>query len=171
VQQSNYSAFSTTQANRWASYAYCYRSPALGEVKQVCVQSLSSALNTTFAAERRRLQHGSRSASAAIDRYFLSVGCSTVNPPAVDAAADRWVKQTDGRTPDRYRPIDRVPHTMRAASKMLWYTAEKFACKNRQCLFTNRRRKPLSFWYLMDDCLTDGLLCYWCDEALKYFGL
>jgi len=61
-----------------------------------------------FAAERRRLLHGTRSALAAINRYLLSTGRSAANPPAAVAAVARWVRQTDiGRTLDRY--IDLAP--------------------------------------------------------------
>jgi len=45
--------------------------------QQVCVEPSPSALNVTlpaFAAERRRLHHGARSAPAAIDRYLLPQG-------------------------------------------------------------------------------------------------
>jgi len=48
-----------------------------------------------FAAERRRLQHGVRSAPAAIDRYLLPAGCSTANPPTAVAAVDGTERQTD----------------------------------------------------------------------------
>jgi len=46
-----------------------------------------------FAAERRRLQHGARSALAAINRYLLptgreQAGRSAANPPAAVAAFD-----------------------------------------------------------------------------------
>jgi len=41
-----------------------------------------------FAAERRRLPHGARSATAAIDRYLLHTGRSAANPPAA-VAVDR----------------------------------------------------------------------------------
>jgi len=41
-----------------------------------------------FAAERRLLQHGERSAPAAIDRYLLLAGRSEANPPHADAAVD-----------------------------------------------------------------------------------
>jgi len=55
-----------------------------------------------FAAERRRLQHGARSALAAIDRHVLSTERSAANSPAAVAAVDRRDRRTDGRTPDRY---------------------------------------------------------------------
>ena len=69
--------------------------------KQVWVEPPSSALNMTlptFADEHRRLQHGARSASAAIDRYILSTGYSAANTPAAIDAVDRWDRQTDGRS-------------------------------------------------------------------------
>jgi len=55
----------------------------------------------SFAAERRRLQQGARSATAAIDRYLLPVGRSAANPLAATAALDRWDKRTGGRTDGR----------------------------------------------------------------------
>ena len=54
-----------------------------------------------FAAERRRLQHGARSALAAIDRHVLSTGRSAANSPAAVAAVDRRDRRTDGRTDTR----------------------------------------------------------------------
>jgi len=50
-----------------------------------------------FAAERRRLPYGARSASAAVDRYLLPAGRSAANQPAATVAIDRWDRQTDGR--------------------------------------------------------------------------
>jgi len=50
-----------------------------------------------FAAERWPLQHGARSASAAIDRYLLPARRSAANPPAAVAAVDRWDRERDGR--------------------------------------------------------------------------
>jgi len=44
---------------------------------------------SAFAAERRRLQHGARSAPADIDRYLLSTGRLAANLPAAVAAVDR----------------------------------------------------------------------------------
>jgi len=64
------------------------------------------------AAERRRLQHGAVRAPAAIDRYIML---------AANLPAERWDRQTDGRTPDRY--IELAPHTMRAAFIWLYYRA------------------------------------------------
>ena len=52
----------------------------------------------TFAAERRRAC--TRRLQLSID--ILPTGRSTANPPAAVAAVDRWDRQTDGRTPDRY---------------------------------------------------------------------
>jgi len=65
-----------------------------------------------FAAERRCLLHGPRSALAAVDRYMLPAGRSTTNPPAAVAAVDRWDRRTDGRTLNRY--IDPAAHTVLA---------------------------------------------------------
>jgi len=39
---------------------------------------------------------------------------SAANPSATDAAVDRWDRETDRRTLDRF--IDPAPHTMRAVS-------------------------------------------------------
>ena len=39
---------------------------------------------------------------AAIDRHLLPTGPTAANPPHAAAAVDRWVRQTDGRTPYRY---------------------------------------------------------------------
>jgi len=58
---------------------------------------LTSAFNMTlpeFAAERR-VQHGARSAPAAIDRYLLVAERSAATPPAAVVAIDRWDRQTD----------------------------------------------------------------------------
>ena len=58
-----------------------------------------------FTAESRRVQHGARSAHAAIDRYSLPARRSAANPPAAVAAVDRWDRQICrmyGRTSDRY---------------------------------------------------------------------
>ena len=52
---------------------------------------------TTFAAEPWRLQHGTHSVPAAIDRYLLSAGRSAANPPATIAAVYHWDRRTDGR--------------------------------------------------------------------------
>jgi len=49
-------------------------------------------------------------APAAVSRYLLPAGRSAANPPATVAAVDRWDRQTDGQTPDRY--IDSVPHNV-----------------------------------------------------------
>jgi len=71
-----------------------------------------------FAAEHRRLQHGARSAPAAID---VDISCrqgprqQTRRPPLL-LSIDVTGRRTDRRTPNRY--IDPVPHTMRAASIM-----------------------------------------------------
>ena len=88
------------------------RCPLLSQ--QVCVEPPSSARNktlTAFAAERRSLRHGGRSASACIDRRILP-------KPADRRYCCRSTGQTDGRTdrrtPDRY--IDPAQHTMLAAS-------------------------------------------------------
>jgi len=72
--------------------------------KQVCVERLSSALNTTlseFAAERRRLQHGPRSAPAAVDRYLLPARHAAGNSSAAVAAVSQRDIQTDRRTDGR----------------------------------------------------------------------
>ena len=71
-----------------------------------------------FAAERRRLQHGARSAPAAIDWYLLPARGSAANPAsAAVAAVGRWDRRTDGRTPNRY--IDLAPRIMRVVPKLL----------------------------------------------------
>jgi len=52
-----------------------------------------------FAAERRRQQHGARSAPATIDRYLQPAARSAANPPHAAAAIDRMGQidtQTDG---------------------------------------------------------------------------
>jgi len=69
---------------------------------------------SSFAAELGRLQHGARSATRVIDRYFQPTWRSAANPSAAVAAVDGRDRQADGRTSDRY--IDPAPHTMRAAS-------------------------------------------------------
>jgi len=48
-----------------------------------------------------RLQHGARSAPAAIDRYLLPAGRSAANPPAAVSAVDRWDRRTDIYTDGR----------------------------------------------------------------------
>ena len=53
---------------------------------------------STFAAEHWRLQHGARSAPAAIDQYLLPAGSSAAKPSSAVAAVDRWDRQTDGRS-------------------------------------------------------------------------
>jgi len=64
------------------------------QTRQVCVQTHSSALNVTFAAERWRLQHGICSAPAEIDRYLLPAGGhSAANLPA--AAVNQWDREMD----------------------------------------------------------------------------
>jgi len=55
-----------------------------------------------------------KSFSAAIGQHLLPAGHSAANSPAAVAAVDRWYRQTDRRTPDRY--IELAPHTVRAAS-------------------------------------------------------
>ena len=69
---------------------------------------------SAFAAERRRLQHGARSAPAAIDLYLLLAGRSAANPPAAFATVDQWVRRTDRRTDAG--PLNPAPHTMQASS-------------------------------------------------------
>jgi len=59
----------------------------------------------TFAAERLRLLHGTRSAPAVSDRHLLQT-----RRPSLLLSIDG----TDRRTPDRY--IDHAGHTMRAVS-------------------------------------------------------
>ena len=86
--------------------------------KQVSVKPPPSALNMTlpaFAAERRRVQHGTRSASTGIDRYLLRSGRSAANPPSTVAAVDRYWTDRPRRTDaDRY-----IDPAMRAASERL----------------------------------------------------
>jgi len=65
----------------------------------------------TFAAERRRLQLGAQHVS-------IDICCrrrrSAANLPSAVAADDRWDRQTDGQTPDRY--IHPAQNTTRAVS-------------------------------------------------------
>ena len=68
-------------------------------MQQVCVQPPPSTVNVTlpaFAAERRRLLQGARSAPAAIDRYLLPARRSAANLLHAAAAVDRWDRQTYG---------------------------------------------------------------------------
>ena len=51
---------------------------------------------------------------AAVERYVPPAGRSAANPPHDAAAVERWDRQTDRRTPDRY--TNPVLHTMRAKS-------------------------------------------------------
>ena len=51
---------------------------------------------------------------AATDQYLLPTGCSAANLLAAIAVVDRWDRQMDGQTLDRY--IDPAPHAMQAAS-------------------------------------------------------
>jgi len=53
------------------------------------------------AAERRCVQHGARSAPAAIDRYRLPARRWAANPPAAVADVDQWDRQTDRQTDGR----------------------------------------------------------------------
>jgi len=75
------------------------------EKKQVCLALLSAVIIHAFAAERRRLLHGARSAPADIDRGVLTGRLCRC----------RSTGQTDGRTPDRYTGLDPALHSMRAA--------------------------------------------------------
>jgi len=45
---------------------------------------------------------------AAIDRYLLPAGRRAASKPAAVAAVDRWDRQTDGRTLDRYVTLRRI---------------------------------------------------------------
>ena len=90
---------------------------------QVCVEPPLSAVSMmlfAFAAERRRLLHGARSAPAAVDRYIVPTGCSVANPPG--AVVDRWTdrqtdRRADGRATDT-RPLQRV------RTRVLWATSK-----------------------------------------------
>jgi len=55
-----------------------------------------------FAAERRRLLYGARSAAAAVDRYFLPAVRSAANPPHAAAIVSQRDGQTDRLTLDCY---------------------------------------------------------------------
>jgi len=68
-----------------------------------------------FAAKRRRLLHGTRSAPAAVDRCLLPAWRPAANPPhAAAAAVHRWDTEsqangrTDIRTLNRYIAAPRV---------------------------------------------------------------
>ena len=50
-----------------------------------------------FAAERRRLLCGDRSAPAAIDQYLLPAVRLAANPPHAVTAVNRWGRHTDRR--------------------------------------------------------------------------
>ena len=83
----------------------CTRVTSFQQTK-VSVQPHPSAVNMTlltFAAECRHLLHG------AID-WYLPTQHSAANPPHVTAAFDRWGRQTDGRTLNRF--VDSARHTM-----------------------------------------------------------
>jgi len=49
-----------------------------------------------------------------VDRCVQHAGRSAANPPHAAAAVERWVRQTDGGTPDRY--INPAPLTVRPMS-------------------------------------------------------
>jgi len=60
--------------------------------------------------------------SFAIDRYLLPAGHSAANPPhAAAAAVDRWDRQTDRRTLDRF--IESAAYTMHEVSTKMWNTS------------------------------------------------
>jgi len=63
----------------------------------------------SFAAERGRLQEIS-----------TDIAGAGANQPHAAAAVDRWDRQTDGRTPDRY-----IDYTMRVASIRHWLLIEE----------------------------------------------
>jgi len=70
----------------------------------------------TFAAERRRMPHGARSAPAAIDRSISPAARRVLSSkPPLLLSIDVTDGRADGRTPNRY--IDPAPHmpTMPAA--------------------------------------------------------
>jgi len=75
----------------------------------------------SFAAERRRLQQGARSATAAIDRYLLPVGRSAANLLAATAALYRWDKRAGGRTDGRTgaRPLNIINVNIINAARVL----------------------------------------------------
>jgi len=75
-----------------------------------------------FAAERRRLPHGVRSASTE---------SSAASPSAAIVTVGRWDRQTDGRTTDSY--IDPAPHTMGAASIDDEFTGIKLTAARKDC--------------------------------------
>ena len=49
-------------------------------------------------------------APTAVDQYLLPSGRLAANPTAAVKSVDRWHRQTDGQTLDRF--IDPAPHTM-----------------------------------------------------------
>jgi len=60
--------------------------------------------------------------SFAIDRYLLPAGHSAANPPhAAAASVDRWDRQTDRRTLDRF--IESAAYTMHEVSTKMWNTS------------------------------------------------
>jgi len=99
------------------------------QLKQVCVQPPPSAVSVTlpaFAAERRAAAGLLLSAGACCTTIaarlqlhidLLHAGCSAANPPHAAAAVDRWDRQIDRRTLDRY--TDPAPHTMRTAASII----------------------------------------------------
>jgi len=99
------------------------------QLKQVCVQPSPSAVNVTlpaFAAERRAAAGLLLRASACCTTIaarlqlhidLLHAGRSAANPPHAAAAVDRWDRQIDRRTLDRY--TDPAPHTMRTAASII----------------------------------------------------
>ena len=91
--------------------------------EQVWVQIPTSADNVTlltFAAQPHAAEAPlllGVQCWAAIDRYLLPARHSAANPPHTTAAVDRWDRQTDRETPDRYtEPAGWLPHTMRAVA-------------------------------------------------------
>ena len=94
------------------------------------VLGLLRRLSGTFAAERRRLKHGARSAHLQLS---IDISC----PQGAKRQQTRWLplqlsidgtyRRTDGRTPNRC--TDPAPHTMRTASisKTKHVDAEKYS--------------------------------------------
>jgi len=57
--------------------------------------SILSVTLLAFAAEHRRLLHGTHSSPATVNRYLLPARRSPAIPPTAVAAVDRWDRQTD----------------------------------------------------------------------------
>ena len=110
----------------------CTRVTSFQQTK-VSVQPHPSAVNMTlltFAAECRRLLHG------AID-WYLPTQHSAANPPHVTAAFDRWDRQTDGRTLNRF--VDSARHTMWQCHNQIKYRYRQTHLVDLDCVHTTER--------------------------------